>query len=207
MDPPSSAAWPRSFAGQRSGRIVPVCCGRYASVREPSPGSVGAGRRSVVRGPLVRPMLRRPGRSDKARRVRRASLAMESKSAGAVRLRRSQIPPRDHRSRGQSQSMGRENMPPVPVRRGVRARPRTFPVRHGTGHEWVPWRRLRSGVAGCRRVRGGRQRERDNRSPGARTAVRTSGAISAAAVRNSDPGIRSRSGRTNPSAFGQNVPQ
>lgn len=73
-------------------------------------GSVGAGRRSVVHGPLVPLMLRRPGRWHKSTGPPVTSaLAGESKSAGAVRLRRSQIPPREPPSRGQSQSMGREN--------------------------------------------------------------------------------------------------
>ena len=94
LGPRSSAASPRSFAGHRSVRFVPVWCGRGAWVA--SLRRVRLDRPSIGRPRTSRALNPTPiaGPAQPARRLRRATRSEESKSAGAVRLRRSRIPPR-----------------------------------------------------------------------------------------------------------------
>ena len=101
----------RVSAPSGSSRSVAVDAHR---VLEPSPGPLGLAVDSVGRGPLGVRLLRRSGRPSSpgpGSRTRRGRRSGESKSAGAVRLRRSQIPPREPPSRRQSPSMGREDRP------------------------------------------------------------------------------------------------
>ena len=158
--------------------------------REPSPGPVGTGRRSVVRGPLVTRLLRPsagphnplPVVTGSPRRIDRAI-----KSAGAVRLRRSRIPPRATTAATPSPSTGPENMPRPSRRRGFDLVPTGF--RCGRAPPAGAVRAGRVGSVGRRGGRpGGPQRGRTIRPPGATDGRPTPGAVSAAARSNSLPG-------------------
>lgn len=114
MDPPCSAAWLRSFADRRSVRICPVCGGRCASGRDPSPGPVGRPPvgpsadlwwlESTPFGYRAQVPAGCPRRSEHRRRIE------ERRSGETPTLSDS---PRGHRRR--SPSMGPENRPGRPA--------------------------------------------------------------------------------------------